>query len=136
MFKKKVGKIWATVIVIILFVGGLFSWLTYYWALKDENKEWYETQYIQKEFKGVILEIGNYSYNSNFEKEFISLTFSTDDTLEPKVHYGMLSFKKEPLLKSFIRVGDSIFKTKGRKEMTFRNMNGQTKIFQLPIDIK
>ncbi len=125
-----------TIIVVILICGGLFFWLSYYFALKKEEKEWYKTEYVEKEFKGVIKEIGDYSYNPDFQKEFISLTFFTTDTSDIEIHYGMLSFKKEPLLKTFISIGDSVFKTKGRKEIIFKKIDGETRTFQLPIAIK
>ena len=136
MLKRKIGIVVATTMVVVLIAGGLFFWLTYFSALKDQEKEWYKSEYIQKEFKGVIKEIGNYNYNPKFKKEFLNLTISTTDTLDPEVHYGMLNFKKEPLLKTFISKGDSVFKTKGIKEMIFKKPNGETKTFKLPIDIK
>ncbi len=48
----------------------------------------------------------------------------------------MLSFKKEPLLKTFISQGDNVFKDSREKEMTFKKTNGLSKTFELPIDIK
>ncbi len=88
MLRHKIGIVWATVIFAIVIGMSLFNWLKYYWALKDQEREWYKTQYIEKEFKGVIKEIGDYSYNPDFQKEFLSLTISTTDTLEQEIHYG------------------------------------------------
>jgi hypothetical protein len=136
VLNKKIGNVWATIIVCIIIGGGLFCWFYYYWALEDQKKDWYKTEYIEKEFKGTIKEIGEYKYNSDFHFEFISLTITITDTLNSEVHYGMLSFKKEPLLKTFISLGDSVLKIKGNKEITFKKLTGQTKSFQLPIDIE
>jgi hypothetical protein len=133
---KKIGYLVATILLVILLVGGLFPWLSYYFTLEDQEKEWYRTQYIQKDFKGVIMEIGDYSYNPDFQEEYLNITIATGDTLEPEIHYGMLSFKKEPLLKAFISEGDSAIKTKNNKDILFKKPDGRTKTFKLPIDIK
>lgn len=128
---KTIISIFLTVATVI----GLVCWLIYYLALRDQEKKWYKSEYLDKEFDGIIIEIGDYSYNSTFQKEFISLTILTKDRNQPEIHYGMLSFKKEPLLKTFILKGDSVYKNKGEKKMTFKKPNGQVKQFELPIDI-
>jgi len=135
MTEKKIGYVKATILLIVLFGGGLLFWLQYYFALEEQKKEWYETHYIQKEFTGIIKEIGDYSYNSDFQKEYLNITIITRDSIEPEIHYGMLSFEEEPLLKTFISIGDSVFKTKNYKEILFKKPDGRTKKFKLPIGI-
>lgn len=119
-----------------LICGGIFSWVLYYFALEDPKKEWYKTQYLEKEFTGIINKIGDYSYNPDFQKEYLDITITTGDKMEPKIHYGLLSFKEEPLLKTFISEGDSVFKSKDNKDILFKKPDGRTKSFELPIDIK
>lgn len=135
MTNKKIGYLGATILLVVLLGGGLLFWLRYYFATEEQEKEWYKTHYIQKEFTGIIKEIGDYSYNPDFQKEYLNITITTRDTIEHEIHYGMLNFKKEPLIKTFISEGDSVFKTRDNKQILFKKPDGRKKIFQLPIDI-
>lgn len=130
---KQIVKPLSTLFVLSAIFGGLYFCYNYYSALKDQEKEWYKTQYVDKEFIGKIKEITDYSYNPSFSKKFIGLTILINGTTE--VHYAMLNFKKQPLLKTFIKVGDSVYKKAYDKSIIFKNSSGQIKTFELPIDI-
>jgi hypothetical protein len=121
------------VVLTLLLIGGFIGVLQYYLALENKKKEWYESYYLDKKIKGEIKDIEDYDYNEDFNKKYVGLTIST---AKEEIHYGMLSIEKEPLLNSFIEVGDSIYKNATEKVLTVKKNNGSTKTFELPIDIR
>jgi hypothetical protein len=136
MWNRKIGTKAAVVISTVFLAGGLFYLLQYYFALENEKKEWYKTEYVEKGFSGTIKDIEDYSYNNDFHNNFIGLTIATLDSVDNEIHYGMLNLKTEPMLKDFVERGDSVFKRPNEKEVTFKKADGQTKTFILPIEIE
>src|SRR6478735_3081386 len=127
---RKIGITLAIFIALLALAGVLYPFLSYYLELERQHERWYKTHYFEKGFKGVIKEVGDYDYNEDFHKEFLNITITTGDTLESEIHYGMLSFKKEPLLKT-IHEGDSIFKNQNALLITIKKSNGRIVLFEL-----
>lgn len=136
MLNKKNGVKAANILLIIFASGGLIYIIQYYFSLKNQREKWYETEYLEKGFSGIIRDIEDYDYNVDFHNEFIGITIASTDSKDADIHYGMLSFKEEPQLKDFIEVGDSVFKNPNEKQVTFKKANGQTKTLILPIDFR
>ena len=124
----------AKLILAILMSGGIYYLLSYYLSLSNQKKEWFRTEFVEIEYKGIVKQIGDYSYNSEYQKEYVNITIVTTDTLEPEIHYGMLSYKEEPLLKTFLAKGDSIYKEKGEKEVTIKKPDGKIRRIKLPFN--
>lgn len=136
MLSNKIGIRGGIVILIFILTGILFCLYQYYSELENNKDEWYRSNYFEKGFKGTISEIGEYEYNSDFKERYISLTISVTDPSKEEVHYGMLDFIKQPLLKTFITKGDSVIKIPKDTYITFKNRSGQSKTFELPLDIE
>ena len=88
------------------------------------SRDWYEKEYVGKEIKGVLKSITE--FNGDPFKVVLGIQNKQD---EFEVTYGATCVNKE--FKEFVQIGDSVFKTQGKKIIQFCKPNDNCREFEL-----
>lgn len=108
-------------IILIIYLG---YWYRYKESMDKVNRNWYEKEYVGKEIKGVLKSITE--FNDDPFKIVLGIQNKQD---EFKVTYGATCVDKG--FRDFVQVGDSVFKTQGKKTIQFCKTNGDCREFEL-----
>jgi len=108
MMKQK--TIVLSVFLVILLMGSC-TWWRYKKALEEQAREWYDKEYIGKQFIGKIRSINQHESNP------FKVVISIDDTSEFHISYGVTCV--DQMFNEFVAEGDSVFKTAGSKYIKF-----------------
>jgi hypothetical protein len=90
--------------------------------LKNSENEYYQKEYIEKSFSGLLKQIIIYKKDS--KKNILRIHTQLDD-----FSYGVICVDKS--FKDFVSINDSIYKYKGGDSVYFKNRDGKIKGFKL-----
>lgn len=99
-------------------------WMVYKSMLSKANEEWYQERYVNQEIEGKLHRIHEYSITPYKVALIIK-----DDLISTDLTYGAICMSEE--FRSYIAVGDSIYKQAGQKTLLFCKSKNDCKEFEL-----
>lgn len=119
---KRRNIIVVSIFLIILLISSC-KWFQYKKALEEQANEWYEEEYVGKQFIGKIKAINPHEDNP------YKVVISIDDTSEFDINYGVTCV--DYAFNEFVAVGDSVFKNCGSKFIKFCKPDNHCKEIEL-----
>lgn len=119
-------KILISIAILLFLIGGGYIFKKYYEPIQKIEYEKYQKEYVTKAFSGKIESVKKYEGNQHY----VDVTI-VDDSTHEKIVYKKLSYSYQPLLISFIEVGDIIVKKANEETVTILKKNGFYKSFVL-----
>ncbi len=110
-------------IFLIILLMGSCKWLQYKKALDEQAREWYEKEYIGKQFIGKIKAINPQEDNP------YKVVIRIDDESEFDINYGVTCVDYS--FNEFVAEGDSVFKKSGSKYIKFCNPDNHCREIEL-----
>ena len=121
-------RIWTFISIVILLglslyiIWKIIFWTKYKTALDKDYEIWYKTEYLDKDFRGVVKKINHYK---NSKSKLVLEIITPDDEFS----YGVICV--DDIFLNFVAEKDSIFKLKKTPKVTFKKKDGNSKSFEL-----
>ena len=123
----------SSIIGLISILGFVGVWAIFYFSSEKANEEGLEMgckENIEQEFKGRIVEINKFEYDSFMHGKFFNIQIKIYDGLNQYIDYQYNLKPNEDILE-FAKVGQKVSKIKGEDIFTLMDTNGLKKSFKI-----